>query len=217
MPHAPLSDFDHNVLDLIEHSPTGSVPRTPTYDESLVRLYAAQQVYHNSDHKNCHVTARSLARQPVFVAGGLMELASTPDDYSKLESNGAVFERYLSSLTPEQKDKAESLRVRVAGKPIHHRLKAGGTMVRDPLHSLFLIPGAGPQPGFPGNYLRGSVDEIEDQAHLTVWRVQIMDSDNDASVCILPTLADALEKLQELFDSVPFHLTELEALGFELH
>lgn len=216
MPHTPLTDFDHTVLDLIEHNPSGSVPRTPTYDDSLVRLYAAQQVYHNSDYKDCHVTARSLAKLPVFVAKGLLELAEHPDDHSNLEANAAVFERYLATLPAPLKARAEALRLTVAGKAIHHRPKAGGLLVRDPLHSLFLLPGAGPQPGLPGNYLRGSVDEIQDEAQQTVWRIQIMDSDNDASVCLLPSLPEALARLQELLDSIPFHLSELEALGFEL-
>lgn len=216
MPHAPLTPFDQQVLDMIEHSPVGAVPRTPTYDESLKRLQAAQQAYHSSDYKDGYVTARSLSKLPVFVAAGLLELDAHPEDHSKLEANNAVFDRYVASLPAALRPKAEALRLQVSGKAIHHRPKAGGVSVRDPLHSLFLVPGAGPQPGLPGNYLRGSIDEFHDAAHVLRWRIQVMDSDTDASVCLLDSLPEALVRLRELLDCVPFHLSELEALGFEL-
>ncbi len=216
MPHAPLTPFDHQVLDMIEHSPIGAVPRTPTYDESLKRLQAAQQVYHSSDYKDCHVTARSLAKLPVFVAAGLLELDQHPEDHSKLEGNNPVYDRYVASLPAALRTKAEALRLQVSGKVIHHRPKAGGVSVRDPLHSLFLVPGAGPQPGLPGNYLRGTIDEFHDAAHVVRWRIQVMDTDTDAAACLLDSLPEALVRLRELLDCVPFHMSELEALGFEM-
>lgn len=215
MPQSSLTPFDHSLLDLIDHSPTGAAPRTPTHDESLARLLAAQQVFHSSDYKEGYITARTLARQPHFLAAGLAELAAHPEDYSQLEANASVFDRYVASLPEAHRARAESFRLSTAGRPIHHRIKAGSESVRDPLHSIFLIPGVGPQPGLPGNYLRGSLDELQDAAHRIYFRLQILDSDTDAALCELPTLAEALARLRDLTDSAPFHLSDLEALGFE--
>jgi len=215
MPHESLTPFDQTVLDMIEHSPTGSVPRTPTYDESLTRLLAAQQVFHSSDSKDGLVTARTLAHRPLFVAAGMQELAAHPEDHSQLESNASVFDRYVGSLPAAQRARAETFRLVAAGRAVHHRTKAGGELVRDPLHSIFLVPGAGPRSGLPGNYLRGSVDEVADAGQPTRWRIRIMDADTDAAVCELPDLAEALDRLKDLLESAPFHLSELEALGFE--
>ena len=215
MPQASLTPFDLTVLDQIDHNATGSVPRTPTHDESITRLVAAQQVFHSSDYKDGYVTTRSLARQPLFVATGLQELAAHPEDHSQLESNLAVFDRYVASLPEAQRARAETFRLNTAGRPIHHRPKASGAAVRDPLHSIFFVPGAGPKPGLPGNYLRGSIDETQDAAHQTRYRIQVLDSDTDAAVCELPSLAAALAQLRDLIESAPFHLSELEGLGFE--
>lgn len=216
MPQSQLTPLDQAVLDLIEHSPVGAVPRTPTYDESIHRLLQAQQVYHSSDHRDGFVTARSLARLPLFVPNGLLELAGHPDDLSLLESNNSVFDRYVASLPLGPRVKAEGFRLVVAGKPVLHRHKSGGTLVRDPLHSIFLVPGAGPQPGLPGNYLRGILDELHDPVEGARWRIQIMDTDTDASVCVFDTLAGALARLEEVLGCAPFHLAELETLGFTL-
>ena len=215
MPNAPITPFDLTLIDLIEHSPTGSVPRTPTYGESLTRLMAALQVFHSSDYKDGFVTARSLASQPLFVAAGLLELEAHPGDFSKLESNVAVFDRYVSSLPAGQRARAEGFRLATAGRPIHHRVKAGGELMHDPLHSIFLVPGAGPQPGLPGNYLRGSLDEVSTAPGELRYRIRVLDSDTDSAVCELPTLAEALARLRDLTESAPFHLSELEAFGFE--
>ncbi|MBK8479184.1 MAG: hypothetical protein IPL39_23760 [Opitutaceae bacterium] len=215
MPHA-LTPFDQTVLDLIDHSPTGSVPRTPTHDESITRLLAAQQVYHSADFKDGFVTTRRLASQPHFVATGLADLAAHPDDPSQLEANGTVFDRYVASLPQAQRLRAEAFRLATAGRPVHHRPKAGGVLVHDPIHSIFLVPGTGPKTGLPGNYLRGSLDELPAAGGQPRFRIQVLDSDTDAAVCELPTLAAALEHLHDLIESAPFHLSELEALGFEL-
>ena len=215
MPHAPLTPFDHTVLDLIDHNPTGSVPRTSTHDESLKRLQAALQVFHSSDYKDGFVTARALARQSLFVAAGLQELAAHPADVSQVEANAAVFDRYVASLPAAQRARAETFRLSTAGRPVHHRVKAGGALVHDPLHSIFLVPGVGPQPGLPGNYLRGSLDELPSAGGQPRYRLQVLDADTDAAVCELPTLAEALARLRDLIESAPFHLSELEALGFE--
>ena len=72
----------------------------------------------------------------------------------------------LNSATP-----AEALRLLVAGRPAHHR-RHGSVIAHDPVHTLFLVPGAGPNPGIPGNYLHGSVLELSvDPAspHATRW------------------------------------------------
>ena len=216
MPHAPLTPFDHTVLDLIEHSPTGSVPRTPTYDESIKRLLAAQQVYHSADHKDGYVTARSLATLPAFVARGLAELATNPDGISQLESAASVFDRYHASLPQAARVKAEAFRAILSGRTVHHRPKAVGAGVHDPLHALFLVPGAGPQPGFPGNYLRGTLDEVGAPDGTITWRIQVMDTDTDAAAWETPSLAEASARVEEIVACAPFHLGELEALGFAL-
>jgi len=215
MPHAPLTPFDQTVLDLIEHNPTGSVPHTPTYDESLARLLAAQQVYHSADFKDGLVTARSLARRPAFVAAGLQELATHPEDHSQLESNLSVYDRYVASLPEPLRVRAETFRLTTAGRPVHHRAKAGGELTRDPLHSVFLVPGTGPKLGLPGNFLRGSIDEVQTAGQPVGWRIRIVDADTEAAVCELPSLAEALDRLRDLLESAPFHLAELESLGFE--
>lgn len=215
MPHAPLTPFDLTLLDLIEHSPIGAAPHTPTHDESLKRLLGALQVFHSSDFKDGFITARSLARQPLFIAAGLQELAAHPEDPSQVESNGSVFDRYVASLPLAHRARAETFRLGTAGRPIHHRAKTGGPVARDPLHSIFLVPGVGPQPGLPGNYLRGSLAEVQDADHQTRYRIQVLDADTDAAVCELPTLGEALDRLRDVTESAPFHLSELEALGFE--
>jgi len=74
MPPDPNAYFDQAVLDQIEHSPIGAVPFTPTYQDALKRLYGSHQAYAHADHKNGHVTARSLAKLPHFQAKNLEEL-----------------------------------------------------------------------------------------------------------------------------------------------
>jgi hypothetical protein len=98
----------------------------------------------------------------------------------------------------------------VAGKPAHHRSKHDGAVIHDPVHSLFLVPGAGTHPGLPGNYLYGFVHEINPGA----WTVHLHDSDDGAAKLDASNQAEALAKLQEVIASAPFHLSELEALGF---
>ena len=216
MPHAALTAFDQTVLDLIEQSPTGSVPRTPTYDESIARLEAAQQVYQSSDYEDGHVTARSLARRPHFVAAGLLELAAHPDDRTSIEANASVFARYAGSLPAALRARAEPFRLAAVGHAVHHRLKAGGVLARDPLHSIFLVPGAGLRLGPPGNYLLGAIDEVPPAEAPAHFLIRILDADTVAAGCALPGLAEALGRLEEVLGSAPFHLSELESLGFEL-
>jgi hypothetical protein len=216
MSHDPNAEFDHAVLDKIELNPNGAVPSTPAYQDALKRLYSAQQVYAHADHKDGHVTARALARLPFFHPNNLDAFIAGQITDDALEPNASIYDRYVQSLPAAHRARAEAHRLMVIGKPAHHRAKQGGTIVHDPMHMLFLVPGAGPHPGLPGNYLHGSVFHVGPDEATGSWMVQVHDSDDGASVFSAPTLAEALAKLQELLASAPFHLNELEALGFRL-
>lgn len=218
MSHDLNAEFDHAVLDKIEASPTGAVPATPAYQDALKRLYAAQQVYADADHRHGHVTARSLARLPFFHAHNLDLFIARQITDEALEPNASIYDRYVQSLPLDHRARAEALRVAVIGKPAHHRAKHGhdGAPIHDPLHTLFLVPGAGPNPGLPGNYLHGAVFHVGPDEATGAWVVHVHDSDDGASLFSTPALADALAKLQDVLASAPFHLNELEALGFEL-
>lgn len=215
MAHDPHAAFDQQVLDLIEQSPTGAVPVTPSYQDALNRLKAAHQVYPDSDHKDGYVTARSLARRSSFHARNLETLAAGNDTAAALETNASIYDRYVASLPPELRAKAETLRLHVAGRPAHHR-KHGGVVAHDPVHTLFLVPGAGPNPGVAGNYLFGSLLQLGGDA-AAPWALHLHDSDDGAARFEAPNLTAALEKMEELLASAPFHLRELRALGFELN
>jgi len=214
MPHDPNEQFDHSVLDLIDHSPVGAIPATPSYQDALKRLCAAHQVYANADHKDGYVTARSLASAPSFHARNLDELTAGRIEAEALESNAGIFDRYLHSLPAERRARAEARRLLVAGRPVHHRHKHGGSAEHDPMHSLFLVPGSGPHPGLPGNYLHGSVYETGTPPGS--WAVSVHDSDDGAAVFEAATRQVALDKVQEILESAPFNMNELEALGFRL-
>ena len=219
MAQDPNAQFDHSVLDLIEHSPIGAVPATPSYQDALKRLHAAHQVYHSADHKGGHVTARSLALLPVFHAKNLDALVAGQIDAGALESNASIFDRYVQSLPAALRSRAEGLRAMVAGKPAQHRAKHVGDLkvvAHDPVHTLFLVPGTGPHPGVPGNYLHGSALQLSAAAN-SAWAVHLHDSDDGAAMCDLPTMAAALAKLQEVLASAPFNLNELAALGFRFN
>ncbi|MFT3867887.1 MAG: hypothetical protein QM715_05255 [Nibricoccus sp.] len=197
-------------MDLIEHSPVGAVPRTLTHQDALKRLLSTQQVYASADHKDGFVTARSLAKQPAFHAENLEALIAGQIAPDALEKNARIFDRYVPSLPDALRMRAESKRLAVAGKPAHHRSKHDGAVIHDPVHSLFLVPGGGIHPGLPGNYLFGFVHEMNAGA----WTVHLHDSDDGAATYNAQNLPDALAKLQEVLASAPFHLSELEALGF---
>jgi hypothetical protein len=122
----------------------------------------------------------------------------------------------VQSLPAALRARAENVRVAVIGKPAHHRAKHGVVAIHDPVHILFLVPGAGPRPGLPGNYLHGSVFHLGPDESTGTWEVHLHDAEDGAAVFSTTTLRDALEKLQELLASVPFHLSELEALGFHM-
>lgn len=211
----PHAQFDHTVLDMIEHSPIGAVPVTPAYQDALGRLYATHQVYANADHKGGHVTVRSLTSAPSFFADNIGDFIAGAIDADGLESNASIYTRYVQSLPLDQQARAEAARVMVIGKPSHHRAKHG-TVVHDPLHTLFLVPGAGPHPGLPGNYLHGAVFHVGADDATGAWVVHVHDSDDGAALFSAPTMPEALTKMQEAIDSAPFHLSELDALGFEM-
>lgn len=218
MSHDPNAQFDQNVLDQIEHSPVGAVPGTPAYQDALNRLRAANQVYPSADHKGGYVTVRSLARLAVFHAVNLDALVAGQINATELETNASIFDRYLGSLPPALRPRAEALRATVAGKPVHHRAKHVGDhtiVAHDPIHTLFLVPGTGPHPGLPGSYLYGSALQLSTDAD-SAWAIQIHDSDDGAALCDLPNLAAALAKLQEVLMSAPFNLNELAGLGFRI-
>jgi hypothetical protein len=213
MPHDPHAEFDHKILEMIEHSPTGAVPRTPAYQDALDRLRASHQVYPDADHPDGFVTVRSLSARPSFHANNLEVLNAGAIDAPTLESNATIFDRYVAALPAALRAKAESHRAIVAGRPAHHR-KHGGVLVVDPVHTLFLVPGAGAHPGIPGNYLHGSLLQLGADPVAGGWSIHLHDRDDGAAMCDLPTLQEALAKLQEVFASAPFHLNELGALGF---
>ena len=215
MPQNPHAQFDETVLDLIEHSPIGAAPNTPTHRDALGRLRASHQLYADADHKDGHVTARSLARKPSFYANHLDAFTAGTLEAEALESNAHIFDRYVASLPADRRAKAEALRLHVAGRPAHHR-KHGGVIAHDPVHTLFLVPGAGPHVGVPGNYLYGSVLQLSLDPANTGWAIHLHDSDDGAAHFDAPSQAEALAKFEELVASAPFHMSELEALGFRL-
>lgn len=211
----PHAEFDHAVLDKIEASPIGAVPMTPAYQDALRRLYAAQQVYPSANHKGGHVTARSLAALPSFHAENLGPFMAGAITEEQLETNAAIYARYVASLPAADRARAESFRPMVIGKPILHRAKHGHAVVHDPLHTLFLVPGGGPHPGLPGDYLHGAVFHVGDEATGS-WVVHVHDSEDGATRFSTAKLPDALAKLEEVLACAPFHLSELDALGFIL-
>jgi hypothetical protein len=220
MSQDPNSQFDQTVLEMIEHNPGGSVPGTPSYQDSLKRLYAAQKVYANADRRDGHVTARSLGSAKQFHASNLRAFLAGEIGAEALESNTGIFERYLANLPAAVRPKAESFRAKVVGRPVHHRAKHVGAeklpVAHDLVHSLFLVPGAGPHPGLPGNYLYGSVVEAVPGAAHGPWSVHIHDSDDGDAVFDASTVQAAFQKLQEVLDSAPFNMNELGGLDFRM-
>jgi hypothetical protein len=211
----PNAEFDHAVLDKIDTSSSGAVPGTPAYQDSLRRLYAARQVYASADHPNGHVTARSLAMLPVFHAHNLADFIAGKISDEALEPNKSIYDRYIAALPAAHRARAESFRMAVTGKPILHRAKHGVGAVHDPLHMLFLVPGAGPHPGLPGNYLYGAVFHAGDEVTGS-WLIEVHDREDGASLFKTPKLPEALAKLEEVLASAPFEMHELDGLGFRL-
>lgn len=218
MSQDPNAQFDQSVMEMIEHSPTGAVPHTTSYVEALKRLYSAYQVYPSADHKGGHVTARSLAGRPTFLAGNLEALAAGQIQPEALEANSKVFDRYLQSLSAVDRPRAEAHRLKVTGKPVHHRKHHGADAAHshhDPVHSLFMVPGAGAHHGLPGNYLYGSVFESGAGDAKSTWAIHLHDAEDGASYLQVPDLPSAFASVKELIETAPFHLNELEAFGFK--
>jgi len=216
MPQDPNAHLDQTVLDLIDHSPIGAVPATPSYLDAVRRLVASHQVYKNADHKGGFVTARALSRLPLFHAQNLDALVAGRIDAAALETDASIFARYVQSLPATLRPRAEAMRTVIAGKPSHHRAKHVGDQIvvaHDPIHTLFLVPGTGPNPGVPGNYLHGSMLQVRAEP-ASPWAVHVHDSDDGMAFCDAPTMAEALAKLQEVLESAPFTLDELSGLGF---
>lgn len=203
------------MLNMIEHSPVGAVPNTPAHQDALKRLYAAQQVYAHADHPGGHVTARSLAQLPLFFPVNLDAFIAGEIADEAVESNASIYDRYVQSLPETLRASAESQRVTVIGKPVHHRTRHGAAAVHDPLHMLFLVPGAGPHPGLPGNYLHGALFHLGADDETGAWVVHVHDGDDGMAMFRAPSRSEVLAKLEEVLACAPFHLSELAALGFE--
>ncbi|QYM80223.1 hypothetical protein K0B96_06300 [Horticoccus luteus] len=214
MSHGPHDAYDQTVLDFIDHSPTGAVPHTPAYQDALVRLRSSHQVFAHAEHKDAYVTARSLAAKPSFHAANLAALAAGEISADALEPNDAIFTRYVQSLPAASRPKAEALRLAVAGRTVQHR-KHAGIIAHDAVRSLFLVPGGGPHPGIPGNYLHGTLLQLSADA-AAAWELHLHDSDDGLAIAQTERLADAWTLLQDVIASAPFHLSELDALGFHL-
>ena len=218
MSNAPHTQIELTVLDMIENSPVGAVPHTPTYQDALRKLHASHRVYSSADFKDGHVTVRSLAKAPLFHANNLDALIAGRIDVSALESNDRIFDRYVQSLPETLRAKAESQRLRVVGKPVQHRKHHGpgeAPAVHDPVHSIFLVPGTGPHPGLSGNYLYGSLHEVIHPGAPSTWTVSLHDGDDGASALNAPVITEALTALQDVIASAPFELSELASLGFK--
>jgi hypothetical protein len=215
MSQDPHAQFDEAVMDMIERSPTGAVPTTPAYQDSLKRLYAAHKIYASADHKDGHVTARSLAGLPSFHAENLSVLRTGAIAAAELEANNRIFDRYVRSLPEERRKKAETYRLLVAGRPAHHRKHGAAEAIHDPIHTLILVPGTGPHHGLPGNYLYGSILQMT-TAENAPWAIHLHDSDDGVAVFDAATMLDALDKLTEVIESAPFTMDEITALDFRL-
>ncbi len=209
------AQLEQTVLDMIEHSPTGAVPHTPTYRDALARLRASHQVYPSADYKDGYVTARSLTAAPLFFARNLEAFATGKAGAETLEPDAEIFSRYVASLPAAKRPSAEAARAAVVARKTLHRARHGAPAAQDPAHTLFLAPGTGPHPGLPGNYLHGSLYQARASAD-SPWGIYLHDAEDGLARCELPDRAAAWEKLQEVFASAPFQLAELEALGFRI-
>ncbi|MCC5022993.1 MAG: hypothetical protein J6386_09470 [Candidatus Synoicihabitans palmerolidicus] len=217
MAHTPQSQFELQVLDMIELSPTGEVPHTPAHRKALAHLISAHQVYASADHPDGFVTVRNLAEQPAFHAQNIEAVMAGSLSDTNLESDEGIYDRYLESLSEPLRDAATHFRQLAVGRRHLHRAKHNGSQVHDPIHSLFLVPGGGPHPGLPGNYLHSSIfqDHLDDLTG--PWALHLHDRDDGAATIEVPSRDAALEKLQELLACAPFLLSELEALDFRLN
>ncbi len=215
MSQSPASQMEQTVLEMIEHSPVGAVPHTPTHRDALARLVAAHQVYRSADYKDGFVTVRSLAALPAFYASNLEAFASGAAAAEELEADASIYARYVASLPEAARARAEAARAAVVAKKTQHRARQGGAAAQDPAHTLFLAPGTGPHPGLPGNYLYGSLYQAGATAE-GAWGIYLHDGEDGAARCELPDRSAALERFREVLASAPFQLAELDALGFHV-
>jgi hypothetical protein len=213
MSQDPRASFDQTVLELIEQSPVGVAPHTPTYADTVQRLLGAQKIYRSADHKDGYVTVRSLSRLASFHAANWESFVSGKIGDELLEPNSSVFNRYVASLASERQKHAEAFRERAAGKPVMHRARHGAVF-HDPIHALFLVPGSGPNGALPGNYLHGALIQLGPDPRNSAWAVDVHDADDSVVLFDAANLAEASTKLQEVLESAPFFLWELEDLGF---
>lgn len=215
MSQDPAAQLEQTVLEMIEHSPVGAVPHTPTYRDALARLRASHQVYASADYKDGYVTVRSLAAAPAFYVQNFEAFVSGSAAAEDLETDASIFARYVRALPATLQPRAEAARAMVVARKTQHRARHGVAAAKDPAHTLFLVPGTGPHPGLPGNYLYGSLYQSAAVAE-GPWGIYLHDAQDGAARCELPSRADALEKFQEVLASAPFQLSELDALGFHI-
>lgn len=212
----PQAAFEQHVLDIIDASPVGGVPRTPAHQDALRHLVLAHQVYHSADYPDGYVTVRALAARPSFHAANIAAVMAGHKAPAALEADTAVFDRYVASLPTALQPAAEPFRLKAVGRRLLHRAKLD-VSVHDPIHSLFLVPGVGLNPGLPGNYLYGSIIEDDASDPNCTWSIHLHDRDDGAAMCDgLPREA-AWAKFEELLASAPFMLGELDALDFRLN
>ena len=212
----PQATFDQHVLDMIDASPVGGVPRTPAHQDALRHLIEAHQVYHSADYPDGYVTVRALAARPAFHAANIAAVIAGREAPAALEADHAVFDRYVASLPLALQPTTEPFRAKAVGRRLLHRAKLDAS-VHDSIHSLLLIPGAGLSSGLPGNYLYGSIIEDNAADPDCTWSIHVHDRDDGVATCDgLPRDA-AWAKFEELLASAPFMLGELAALDFRLN
>jgi hypothetical protein len=215
----PQAQFDEHVLDIIEQSPVGAAPRTPAHQDAMRRLQEAHQIYMSADYADGFATVRTLAALPFFWAENLEGVLTGKVPVAELESDTSIFDRYVASLPEELRQAAEENRGHVVERRQMHRHHKGEEDVHDPLHSLLMMPGVGLNPGMPGNYLFGSLEQLEgtDEDLTGAWKIHLHDRDDGAAFCEMASVEAAFEKTEEVMASAPFQLAELDALGFELN
>ena len=215
----PTAQFDQHVLEIIEQSPVGAVPRTPAHQDAVRRLQDSHQIYFSADHADGFVTVRTLASQPFFWAENLEGVLKGKVPVTELETDESIFNRYLESLPEDLKEAGESARSLVVERRQQHRHRDGEEVVHDPLHTLLMMPGIGLNPGIAGNYLFGSLVQTEgtDVDLSGTWAIHLHDRDDGAAFCELGSVEEAMDKTEEVMMSAPFLMSELEALGFRLN
>lgn len=215
----PQAQFDEHVLDIIEQSPVGAAPRTPAHQDAIRRLQDGHQIYPSADFADGFATARSLASRPFFWAENLEEVLAGKVPVAELETDESIFERYVASLPEELRPAAEAGRANVIERRQMHRTHKGEADVHDPLHTLLMMTGMGLNPGMPGNYLFGSLLQLEgtDEDLSGAWKIHLHDRDDGAAFCEVASVAAAFEKAEEVMASAPFQMSELEELGFQLN